>query len=58
MRYAAAFGRDLQHDPKKIPEFLKKIDEGYNMVNWHKIQWRWFDTRQLAYTAEDFFGFR
>lgn len=23
---------DLQHDPKKIPEFLKKIDEGYDMV--------------------------
>ena len=23
---------DLQHDPKKIPDFLKKIDEGYDMV--------------------------
>ena len=23
---------DLQHDPKKIIEFLKKIDEGYDMV--------------------------
>lgn len=23
---------DLQHDPQKIPEFLKKIDEGYDMV--------------------------
>lgn len=23
---------DLQHDPKKIPEFLKKIDEGCDMV--------------------------
>ncbi|MBI4089603.1 MAG: glycosyltransferase [Candidatus Levybacteria bacterium] len=23
---------DLQHDPLKIPEFLKKIDEGYDMV--------------------------
>lgn len=23
---------DLSHDPKKIPEFLKKIDEGYDMV--------------------------
>ncbi|MCL4418771.1 glycosyltransferase [Patescibacteria group bacterium] len=23
---------DLQHDPNKIPEFLKKIDEGYDMV--------------------------
>lgn len=23
---------DGQHDPKKIPEFLKKIDEGYDMV--------------------------
>lgn len=23
---------DTQHDPKKIPEFLKKIDEGYDMV--------------------------
>ena len=23
---------DLQHDPHKIPEFLKKIDEGYDMV--------------------------
>lgn len=24
---------DLQHDPKKIPEFLKRIDEGYDFVN-------------------------
>lgn len=23
---------DLQHDPLKVPEFLKKIDEGYDMV--------------------------
>jgi dolichol-phosphate mannosyltransferase len=23
---------DLQHDPEKIPEFLKKIDEGYDLV--------------------------
>ena len=23
---------DLQHDPEKIPEFLEKIDEGYDMV--------------------------
>jgi dolichol-phosphate mannosyltransferase len=23
---------DLQHDPKKIPQFLQKIDEGYDMV--------------------------
>lgn len=23
---------DLQHDPEKIPEFLKKIDEGFDMV--------------------------
>lgn len=23
---------DLQHDPKKIPDFLKKIDEGYDMA--------------------------
>lgn len=23
---------DLQHDPKKIPQFLKKIDEGYDLV--------------------------
>ncbi len=23
---------DLQHDPHKIPQFLKKIDEGYDMV--------------------------
>lgn len=23
---------DLQHDPKKMPEFLKKLDEGYDMV--------------------------
>ncbi len=23
---------DLQHDPEKIPEFLAKIDEGYDMV--------------------------
>lgn len=23
---------DLQHDPEKLPEFLKKIDEGYDMV--------------------------
>lgn len=26
------FDADGQHDPKKIPEFLKKIDEGYDMV--------------------------
>jgi dolichol-phosphate mannosyltransferase len=24
---------DLQHDPHKVPEFLKKIDEGYDLVN-------------------------
>lgn len=23
---------DLSHDPKKVPEFLEKIDEGYNLV--------------------------
>ncbi len=23
---------DMQHDPKKIPQFLEKIDEGYDMV--------------------------
>lgn len=23
---------DLSHDPKKVPEFIKKIDEGYDMV--------------------------
>jgi dolichol-phosphate mannosyltransferase len=23
---------DLQHDPSKVPDFLKKIDEGYDMV--------------------------
>lgn len=23
---------DLSHDPKKVPEFLKKIDEGFDMV--------------------------
>ncbi|OGH37517.1 MAG: hypothetical protein A3B44_02900 [Candidatus Levybacteria bacterium RIFCSPLOWO2_01_FULL_38_21] len=23
---------DFQHDPEKIPEFIKKIDEGYDMV--------------------------
>lgn len=23
---------DLQHDPHKVPDFLKKIDEGYDMV--------------------------
>lgn len=23
---------DLQHDPKKVPQFLKKIDEGYDFV--------------------------
>lgn len=23
---------DLQHDPTKVPQFLKKIDEGYDMV--------------------------
>lgn len=26
------FDADLSHDPKKIPEFLKKIDEGYDFV--------------------------
>jgi len=26
------FDADLSHDPLKIPEFLKKIDEGYDMV--------------------------
>lgn len=24
---------DLQHDPKVVPQFLKKIDEGYDFVN-------------------------
>src|SRR6266581_7445616 len=24
---------DLQHDPKKVPQFLEKIDEGYDFVN-------------------------
>lgn len=26
------FDADLSHDPKKIPDFLKKIDEGYDIV--------------------------
>ena len=26
------FDADLSHDPSKIPEFLKKIDEGYDLV--------------------------
>jgi dolichol-phosphate mannosyltransferase len=26
------FDADFQHDPEKIPEFLEKIDEGYDMV--------------------------
>jgi dolichol-phosphate mannosyltransferase len=26
------FDADLSHDPQKIPEFIKKIDEGYDMV--------------------------
>jgi dolichol-phosphate mannosyltransferase len=26
------FDADLSHDPQKIPDFLKKIDEGYDMV--------------------------
>lgn len=26
------FDADLSHNPKKIPEFLKKIDEGYDLV--------------------------
>lgn len=26
------FDADLSHDPKKIPQFLKKIDQGYDMV--------------------------
>ena len=26
------FDADLSHDPTKIPDFLKKIDEGYDMV--------------------------
>jgi len=26
------FDADLSHDPKKIPQFLKKIDEGYDFV--------------------------
>ncbi len=26
------FDADFSHDPKKIPEFLKKIDEGYDFV--------------------------
>ncbi|MBI2032596.1 MAG: glycosyltransferase family 2 protein [Candidatus Levybacteria bacterium] len=26
------FDADLSHDPKKIPEFLEKIDEGFDMV--------------------------
>lgn len=26
------FDADLSHDPKKVPAFMKKIDEGYDMV--------------------------
>src|SRR5579859_6006771 len=26
------FDADLSHDPQKIPDFLRKIDEGYDMV--------------------------
>jgi glycosyltransferase involved in cell wall biosynthesis len=37
--YVIAMDGDLQHDPADIPEFLKKIDEGYDVVSgWRKVR--------------------
>jgi len=39
MRRAIYFrhGRDLQHDPNEIPNFIEKLEEGYDVVSgWRK----------------------
>ncbi len=37
--YVIAMDGDLQHDPSDIPEFIKKIDEGYDVVSgWRKVR--------------------
>jgi glycosyltransferase involved in cell wall biosynthesis len=37
--YVIAMDGDLQHDPADIPEFLRKIDEGYDIVSgWRKVR--------------------
>ena len=37
--YVIAMDGDLQHDPADIPEFIKKIDEGYDVVSgWRKVR--------------------
>src|SRR3954447_14169050 len=37
--YVIAMDGDLQHDPAEIPEFIKKIDEGYDIVSgWRKVR--------------------
>ena len=37
--YVIAMDGDLQHDPADIPEFLKKLDEGYDVVSgWRKVR--------------------
>lgn len=37
--YVIAMDGDLQHDPNDIPEFLQKIEEGYDIVSgWRKVR--------------------
>ena len=37
--YVIAMDGDLQHDPADIPEFIKKIEEGYDVVSgWRKVR--------------------
>jgi glycosyltransferase involved in cell wall biosynthesis len=37
--YVIAMDGDLQHDPADIPEFLRKIEEGYDIVSgWRKVR--------------------
>jgi glycosyltransferase involved in cell wall biosynthesis len=37
--YVIAMDGDLQHDPSDIPNFIQKIDEGYDIVSgWRKVR--------------------
>jgi glycosyltransferase involved in cell wall biosynthesis len=37
--YVIAMDGDLQHDPADIPDFIRKIDEGYDIVSgWRKVR--------------------
>ena len=48
----------MQHDPKKIPEFLKKIDEGYDMAIGTRYSQGGSIPERMADSKEDVFGFR